>query len=181
MLCEKLVYKTVMPEAGQIAAFAVGTNLDALSAKQLLEFRTAAGRYTIAGASVVVALDLFDGMRAFHNGKGKLGAAYVVRVVGGGLSIAGVAVAMTTLDAWAVTLVFRLNLVGMVVTVVSTVAIEMLKDKEWQNWFQSQPFRTAKFSNDGTWFNQLMQPTPHKSETYMMSKLDAAIGENKGA
>jgi hypothetical protein len=101
-----------------------------------------------------------------------------VRVVGSGASIVGVGVAMATLEA--VTLIFRLNFVGLTLTVASTVIIEMLKDKEWQNWFQSQPFRTAEFSNDGTWFNKLMLPTPHRNEAYMMSKLDAAIGEAKG-
>jgi hypothetical protein len=76
--------------------------------------------------------------------------------------------------------VCRLNIVGLTLTAVSIIAIELIKDKEWQAWFQSQPFRTAKSSNDGTWFNKLMQPTPHKSEAYMLSKLDAAIGEVKG-
>ena len=67
-------------------------------------------------------------------------------------------------------LVLRLNVVGLTLTAVSTIAIELLKDKEWQTWFQSQPFRVSRFSNDGTWFNKLMQPTPHRSEAYMMSK-----------
>jgi hypothetical protein len=43
-----------------------------------------------------------------------------------------------------VTLVFRLNIVGLTLTVVSTIAIELLKDKEWQTWFQSQPFRASR-------------------------------------
>jgi hypothetical protein len=177
-LCEKLVYKTVVPEEGKIAAFAVGTRLDELAGAKLLEFRRAAGRYTIPGASVAVALDVFDAVRAGHDGNRWLMGAYIVRVVGSGASIVGVGVAMATLEA--VTLIFRLNFVGLTLTVASTVIIEMLKDKEWQNWFQSQPFRTAEFSNDGTWFNKLMLPTPHRNEAYMMSKLDAAIGEAKG-
>ncbi|MDH6168255.1 hypothetical protein M2282_003406 [Variovorax boronicumulans] len=177
-LCEEAVYRTVVSEDGKIAAFAVGTKLDDVTAAKLLEFRRAAGRYTIAGASVAVALDVFDATRAAYAGNGWLMGAYIVRVIGGFSSIAGVGVSMVTLTR--VTLVFRLNIIGLTLTAVSTVAIELLKDKEWQTWFQSQPFRASKFSNDGTWFNKLMQPTPHRSEAYMMSKLDAAIGEVKG-
>ena len=177
-LCEEVVYKTVVSEEGKIAAFAAGTKLDEVAGAKLLEFRRAAGRYTIAGASVTLALDVFDATRAWHGNQKALTFAYATRVVGSGLSIASVGVSMVTLAR--VTLVFRLNLVGIVITAVSTVAIEILKDKEWQTWFQAQPFRTAGFSNDGTWYNKLMQPTPHRSEAYMLSKLDAAIGEAKG-
>ena len=160
-----------------MAPFAQGTKLDAVAIKQLLKLKQAAGRFTIAGATVMVGLDVFDGWRSLKDDQKLLATAYFVRGVGGSFAIAGVAIAMTTLRY--ATLVVRLNLVGIVITVVSTVAIEMLKPKLWQDWFRAQPFRREEDNTDGSWSQWFTKPSPHKSKTQMLSKLDEAVDDAK--
>ncbi len=93
--------------------------------------------------------------------------------------MAGVVIGMRTLTA--VRLVTSMNLAGLVITVVSTVAVEMLKDKEWQSWFKSQPFRIEKFTNDDSPWDGAVKPTPFKNRAQMMSKLNQAINDAKVA
>ena len=180
-MCEEMVFKTVVTEVKgaeiTVAPFAQGTKLDAVAIKQLLKLRQAAGRFTIAGATVMVGLDVFDGWRSLKDDQKLLATAYFVRGVGGSFAIAGVAIAMTTLRY--ATLVVRLNLVGIVITVVSTVAIEMLKPKLWQDWFRAQPFRREEDNTDGSWSQWFTKPSPHKSKTQMLSKLDEAVDDAK--
>lgn len=104
--------------------------------------------------------------------------AYITRAFGGASSIAGVAISMRNLHAmrWAT----ACNLVGLVLTVASTAAIEMLKDKEWQAWFKSQPFRIGEYASDGSLVDGAFKPTPHKSQKQMISRLDDALKEAKG-
>lgn len=177
MLCEEMVYKTVVPSENQVAAFARGTQLETVAGREVLRLKSAAGRYTIAGSTIAVALDVFDTARAIKSkDQAWLATSHIVRTVGGLVSIGGIAVGMRSLAA--VRLITSLNLAGLVITVVSTVAIEMLKDKEWQSWFKSQPFRIEKFAND-SWFDISLKPTPFKSRVQMMSRLDDAIKETK--
>ncbi|PZQ71723.1 MAG: hypothetical protein DI563_17150 [Variovorax paradoxus] len=177
-LCEEMVFKTVVPDEGQVAAFVRGTKLDAVTSKELLKLRAAAGRFTIAGSTVLVGLDLFDAARAGKEGNLYLTTAFIARAVGSGFAIAGVGTAMTTLKC--VRLVAGLNIAGLVVIGVSTFAIEMLKDKEWQAWFKAQPFHIDKYVSDGTLVDKALQPTPFKSQSQMMSRLDEALTEAKG-
>ena len=180
-MCEEMVFKTVVTEVKgaeiTVAPFAQGTQLDSVAIKQLLKFRQAAGRFTIAGATVTVGLDVFDGWRAYGDGKTWLGRAYLTRAIGGGVTIVGVGISMVTIE-WA-TAIARLNFVGMVLTVASTIAIEALKPKLWQDWFRAQPFRTDDDNTDGSWSQWLSKPSPHKSKAQMLSKLDEATDDAK--
>ncbi len=180
-LCEEMVFKTVVTEVKgntiTVAPIAQGTKLDQVAIKQLLKFRQAAGRFTIAGSSVMVGLDVFDGWRALRDKKGILAIAYWLRGIGGVATITGVSIAMLTIRY--ATLVARLNLAGLIFTVFTTVAIEMLKPKLWQDWFRSQPFRADKDNTDGSWAQWFEKPSPHKSEAQMLSKLDEAVDDAK--
>ncbi|WP_052321626.1 T6SS effector BTH_I2691 family protein [Ralstonia sp. A12] len=180
-MCEEMVFKTVVTEVKGaeivVAPFAQGTKLDAVAIKQLLKLRQAAGRFTIAGSVVVVGLDVFDGWRAFNDDKSWLGRAYFARAVGAVATITGVGIGMVTIEM--ATLVARLNMVGIVVTVVATIAIETLKPKLWQDWFRAQPFRTDNDNTDGSWSQWFAKPSPHKSKAQMLSKLDEATDDAK--
>lgn len=77
------------------------------------------------------------------------------------------------------TLVANLNLVRIIIIGGTTVAIEILKPKLWQDWFRAQPFRTADDNTDGSWGQRLAKPAPHKSEAQMLSKLDEAMDDAK--
>ena len=72
-----------------------------------------------------------------------------------------------------------LSLLRIILTGDSTVAIEILKPKLWQDWFRSRPFRTADDNTDGSWGQRLEKPLPHKSEAQMRSKLDEAMDDAK--
>jgi hypothetical protein len=180
-MCEEMVFKTVVTQVKgaeiTVAPFAQGTKLDAVAIKQLLKLRQAAGRFTIAGSMVTVGLDAFDGWRAYRDENGALAAAYWIRGIGGGVTVAGVGISMITIE-WA-TVIARLNLVGIVLTVASTIAIEVLKPKLWQDWFRAQPFRTDRDNTDGSWSQWFAKPSPHKSKAQMLSKLDEAIDDAK--
>ena len=178
MLCEEMVFKTLVPKEGEIAAFAKGTKLDAVAGRQLIRLKTVAGSFAIAGSTIMVGLDAFDATRAWKEERWLLMGAYITRAFGGASSIAGVAISMRNLHAirWAT----AWNLVGLVLTVASTVAIEMLRDKEWQAWFKSQPFRIGEYASDGSLVDGALKPTPHKSQKQMISRLDDALKEAKG-
>lgn len=179
-LCEDMVFKTVITKIDgrtlEVAAIAKGTKLDQVAIERLLKLRSAAGRFAIAGAGVTVGLDVFDSWRAVKDERRALTLAYWTRAIGGGFTVTGVVISMRTI--YLATLVGRLNLVGIVLTVVSTIAIEMLKPKLWEDWLRAQPFRMEKDNTDGGLWAGLAKPTPHKSEAQMLSKLDDAV---KGA
>jgi hypothetical protein len=180
-LCEDMVFKTVVTEVTEkaitVAPFAQGTQLDQVAIDKLLKLRQAAGRYTIGGGLVMAGLDVFDGWRAMRDENYALAWAYWIRAGGGGAMLAGVRISMLTVRM--ATLVARLNLVGIIITVAATIAIEMLKPKLWEDWFRAQPFRSDKGNTDSSWSQQLAKPSPHKNEAQMLSKLDEAVGDAK--
>jgi len=150
--------RKIQPEAKHVTKQA--------SKQRLLQLKAVSARFVAAGTVVAVAWDAWDAVGAFRDEDRRLAWAYVARGAAGAMTVVSIIAASRSLKValWAA----RLNVWGLVLTLIFSAVIYYLKKPAWQTWLQRQPFC----------LNTPMQP--HESEADMANKLIDALEELKG-
>lgn len=160
---EKNVYEVIKADA----ALAARANLMTAQSNELRMLKIGAAHWVAAAAVVGVMWDAVDAGTASKEGNTMLKYAYYGRAVVGGTTIGSAIVGAYFYDAvkivrWCT----RINLIAGAMTLAASYAIDKLKEKEWVEWLQAQPFRKPE-----------SKKKPHRTEALMVGNLANAIAD----
>ncbi|BEP50066.1 hypothetical protein LJR260_003745 [Variovorax paradoxus] len=134
---------------------------------ELRMLKIGAAHWVASAAVVGVIWDVIDGVTAHREENRLLMAAYVGRAFAGGVTIGTALTGAYFHDVVKIVRICtRINLLAGALTLVASYAIEKLKEKEWIDWLQAEPFRKLD-----------SKKTPHTSERLMLSQLANAIAD----
>ncbi|MDN4587878.1 hypothetical protein DBA29_05110 [Xenophilus aerolatus] len=151
----------------QITVHKQSANLARASEADLAALKIGAAHWVAAGAVVGVVWDAVDALTAYRRENGLLMFAYFGRSVAGAGAIGtGLATAYYSKNMTVVLWCTRINIVTGILIAAAGYAIEKLKEKEWAEWLQAEPFR-----NSGS------KVQPHRTEALMLSSLANAIAD----
>lgn len=142
-------------------------NLGRATSEELQAMKVGAAHWVAAGAVVGVVWDAVDGGKARSKENWTLMIAYYGRTAAGvGTIGTGLTAAYYSKNVTVVLWCTRINIVAGVLIAVASYAIEKLKEKEWAEWLQAEPFRKSD-----------SKVTPHRTEALMLSSLGNAIAD----
>ena len=160
---EKNIFEAIKADA----PLAARGDLVKAAGEDLRILKIGAAHWVASAAVVGVVWDAIDGVTAFREKDRVLMAAYFGRAAMGTATIGSTLVGayfydVTKIVRWCT----RINLVTGTITLAASYAIDKLKEKEWIDWLQAQPFRKI----DSKKF-------PHRSEQFMLGQLANAIAD----
>ncbi|MET3518163.1 hypothetical protein ABIC63_005973 [Pseudacidovorax sp. 1753] len=160
--------KNVLEEIkAKIPAHKWSAELGKATSAELQAMKIGAAHWVAAGAVVGVIWDAVDAITAYRRENGILMFAYVGRAVGGSASIITGLVTAYNLEKLRVVLwCARINIAIGIATFVMSEVIARLKEKEWKEWLQAEPFRKSDSKINS-----------HQTEALMLSALGNAIAD----
>ncbi|WP_295979500.1 T6SS effector BTH_I2691 family protein [uncultured Variovorax sp.] len=160
---EKNIFEAIKADA----PLAARGDLVRAAGEDLRILKVGAAHWVASAAVVGVVWDAIDGGKTRREENYVLAFAYYGRAIAGGVTIGSTLVSAHNLNRVRVVLwCTRINPVTGAITLAASYAIEKLKEKEWTDWLQAQPFRKTD-----------SKKTPHRSEQFMLSQLANAIAD----
>lgn len=160
-----LAAKTPVTAKGQATYVQRLQQLERASISEVRMLKVCAAHYVVAASLVAVVWDAVDAKKAGDKGNELLKYAYYGRVAAGvGTIGAGISAAIWFERARVVLWCARVTWVSAAFTIAASYVIDRLKEKEWIDWLEAQPFRRDD-----------SRETPHPSEASMLARLSNAI------
>jgi hypothetical protein len=160
-----LAAKTPVTAKGQATYVQRLQQLESASISEVRMLKVCAAHYVAAASVVSVVWDAVDAAHAKEKGQKYLSYAYIGRSIAGAGTIgAGISAAIWFDRARVVLWCARVTWVSAAITIAASYVIDRLKEKEWIDWLEAQPFRRDD-----------SRGTPHTSESSMQARLSNAI------